>query len=195
MDIHCEILGMLELAPEWPVPPVKDPCSLLLFPFCWYHEFVFYARPSLVCDNNPAWEAYFKTYSFYSIITIHKNSGQYVVLLWKNTLFCYLFAVEKVMGEKMPTNPPQTIHRQAIERKRISSSLLQEKDIVYYCAWEVKLFRSRRFTQKHWQKLLTDKSQNSSFIFWELWETFISTQKVKNNECIAVTQKKKCKQW
>lgn len=44
--------------------------------------------------------------------------------------------------------------------------------------------------KKNWQKLLTDKSQHCSFIFWELWETFVSTQKVKNNECIAVTQKK-----
>lgn len=37
--------------------------------------------------------------------------------------------------------------------------------------------------------MLTDKSQNSSFILGIMGN--ISTQKVKNNECTAVTQKKK----
>lgn len=37
--------------------------------------------------------------------------------------------------------------------------------------------------------MLTDKSQNSSFILGIMGN--ISTQKVKNNECTAVIQKKK----
>lgn len=149
-DVHCKILGMPNSLHNDLSHLVKHPCFLF-----FYCEDVCNARPV-----NLAWEAYFKAFSFYSVIVIHKNSGQYVVLLWNNTLFWYLFTVEKLMGLKMAIIPLKlSIDKQSRGKKK-TSSLLQKKDKVYYSAWEVMLFRSGRFTYKYWQGLLTDKSQN-----------------------------------